>query len=53
MTNIIKHKNWYTIIEIYNNITFIVKHLIVEKIFKKTLGYNSRGNIKSTNIDLF
>lgn len=40
-------------IETYNDITFVVKLLVVEKTFKETLGYSLGDNGKSTNIDLF
>lgn len=40
-------------VKIYNNIIFIIKLLIAEKIFKKILSYSLKNNNKSINIDLF
>lgn len=40
-------------IETYNDVTFIVKFLVAEKIFEKTLDCGSIDNNKSTNTDLF
>lgn len=53
MTKIARYRNWYSMVETYNNVTFVVKFLIVEKIFKKTLGCDSKDNSKSNNINLF
>lgn len=50
---VIKHGNWYAIIEIYNNVTFVVKLLVIEKAFKKILSCGSKNNGGSINIDLF
>lgn len=40
-------------IEIYNNVTFVVKFLVAEKIFEETLDCNLKNNNKSINTDLF
>lgn len=53
MTRTTRYRNGYFIIEIYNNITFIIKVLVAKKIFKKILNYNSEDNSKSTNTNLF
>ena len=37
----------------YNNVTFVVKLLVAEKAFEKTLDCDSRDNTESTNMDLF
>lgn len=51
--SIIKHGNWHVVIEIYNNVTFVVKLLVVKYVFKKILGHDLGDNAKSTNTDLF
>lgn len=48
-----RHKNQQTVIEIYYNITFIVKLLIAEKAFAKILDHKLGNNGKNTNSDLF
>ncbi len=53
LTRATKYGNRYAMIEICNHITFVVKLLVVEKIFEKILGCDSRDNTESTNIDLF
>lgn len=40
-------------VETYNNVIFVVKFLVAEKAFDKTLGYGLEDNGKNTNIDLF
>ncbi len=40
-------------VETHNDITFVVKFLIVEKAFEKILGRTSGDNAESTNMDLF
>lgn len=50
---ITKYKNEYIIIEIYNNIIFMIKFLVTIKIFDKIPNCNLENNNKSTNIDLF
>lgn len=49
----IKHRNWYAMIEIYNDVIFVVKLLVAKKIFKKMLNYSLGDNTKTPNIDLF
>lgn len=53
VTGVTKNRNWHIIVEIYNDVTFVVKLLITKKVFKKTLGYSSRDNVKSINTDIF
>lgn len=53
MTRITKYENLYILVEIYNNVIFVVNFLIAEKVFEKTLGYDSSNNGKSTNTYLF
>lgn len=53
MASATKHRNWHVLVETYNNVTFMVKLLIAEKAFKKTLGHGSKNNMENTNIDLF
>lgn len=40
-------------VEIYNEITFIVKLLVAEKAFEKILGHGLGVNVKNTNENLF
>lgn len=51
--DITKYKNWYIMIKIYNNITFVVKFLVVKKVFKEMLNYSLEDNSKILNITLF
>lgn len=53
MTRATRHTNWHSMVETYNNVTFVIKFLIAEKIFEETLSYGSRDNGKSINTDLF
>lgn len=57
MIQIIKatnYRNWYFVIEIYNNITFIIKFLkVIKEIFEKILGYSLKDDGKSINTNLF
>lgn len=53
MTKATKYENWHVIIEKYNNVIFIVKFLIVEKVFKEILGCGLENNDKTKNMDLF
>ena len=53
VTSTIKHRNWYAIVERYNDIIFVVKLLVAEKVFEKTLGCDLGDNAESTNTDLF
>lgn len=53
MTKTTKHKNQHVIIEPYNNIALMIKLLVAEKVFQKTLGHSSKDNSKSINTDLF
>lgn len=53
MSCIIKYRNWYAIVEIYNAITFIVKFLIAKKTFEEILNHSSKSNIENTNTDIF
>lgn len=48
-----KHGNWHVVVEIYNNITFVVNYLVAKKAFEETLGCDSEDNVKNTNINLF
>lgn len=50
---ITKYKNQDIIKEIYNDIIFIVKLFIIEKIFKRTLNYDLKDNSKSIYMNLF
>lgn len=49
----IRHGNRHTVIEIYNNVTFVVKLLVAEKAFEETLGHDSGDNGKTPNTDSF
>lgn len=49
----IKHRNWHTILEMFNKITFIFKFFITENMFEKILGHDSRNNDETIYIDLF
>lgn len=53
MTRAIRHKNWHSVAETYNDVTFIVKLLVAKNSFKKILGHSSGDNGKSTNTNLF
>ncbi len=53
VTGAIKHGNWYAMVEIYNNVTFVVKLLVAKKAFEEILGRGPGNNIESTNTDLF
>lgn len=53
VTKSTKHKNWYVMIETYNNITFMINFLVVEKTFKKSSSYSSRNNSENIYINLF
>lgn len=53
MTRAIKYGNWHVVIEKYNNVTFVIKPLVVKKVFEKILGCDSKDNGQNTNIDLF
>lgn len=48
-----RYRNWHIVIKTYNDITYVIKFLVAEKIFKKTLGYGYKNNSKTINIDLF
>lgn len=39
-----KHRNWRIVVEIYNNITFIIKLLVAKKVFEEILDCGSRDN---------
>ncbi len=53
VTDTTNYGNWHVIVEIYNDITFMVKLLVAEKVFEETLACDLGNNIKSTNTDLF
>lgn len=53
MTKATKYRIEHAMIKIYNNVTFVIKLLVVEKTFEKILGHGSENNGKSTNMDLF
>ncbi len=53
MTGATKHGNWHAVVEIYNNITFVVKLLVAEKAFEETLGCGLGDNAENINTDLF
>ena len=53
MSGTTKHGNRQNVIEIYNNVIFVVKLLIDKKAFKKTLGCGSKNNGETSNKDLF
>lgn len=48
-----KHRNGHAIVEIYNNVTFVIKLLVTEKVFEETLSRGLGDNNKTPNIDLF
>lgn len=48
-----RYKNCRSVIETYNDTTFIMKLLIAKKTFEKILGCGSGNNGKSINTDLF
>ncbi len=53
VTGATKHGNRHAVVEIYNDVTFVVKLLVAEKAFEETLGCGSEDNAESTNTDLF
>ncbi len=53
VTGATKHGNRHAMVETYNDVTFVIKLLVVEKAFEETLGRISRDNAESTNTDLF
>ena len=53
MTSAIKHGNRHAMIATYNDVIFVVKLLVVEKMFEETLGCDFRDNAESTNTNLF
>lgn len=53
MTKATKYRIQHAMIKIYNNVTFVIKLLVVEKTFEKILDHGSENNGKSTNMDLF
>lgn len=53
MTGATKHGDQHIVIKTYNNVTFVFKLLVTEKMFEKTLGCGLEDNAESTNIDLF
>lgn len=53
MTGVTKHGNWYTIIKTYNDVTFLIKLLIVEKTFEEILDRGLEDNAENTDMDLF
>ena len=53
MTRATKHEIQHFMIETYNNVTFIEKFLVAEKIFKEILDCGSEDNGKNTNTNLF
>ncbi len=53
VTGITKHGNWHAMVEIYNDVTFVVKLLVAEKAFEEILDCGSEYNVESTNTDLF
>lgn len=50
---ITRHENQHIVVEIQNDIIFMVKLLIVKKTSKKILGCGLGDNGKSFNTDLF
>ena len=53
MTSATRHRNWHVIVEIYNNVIFVVKFLIAEKAFKEILSSDLGDHGKTLYIDLF
>ncbi len=53
VTSTTKHENWHVMVETYNDVIFVVKLLVTEKTFEKTLGCGLGDNAESTNTDLF
>ncbi|MCJ1346580.1 hypothetical protein MMC31_004798 [Peltigera leucophlebia] len=53
MTGATRHENRHSVVETYNDVTFVVKLLVAEKTFKETLSRGSGNNGENTNIDLF
>lgn len=53
MTKATRYGNQHAVVETYNNVTFVIKLLVVEKVFEKILGHGLRDNGKTTNMDLF
>lgn len=49
----IRYGNWHSVVEIYDNVTFVMKLLIIKKTFEKILVCSLGDNCKSTNTDLF
>ncbi len=53
VTGATKHGNRHAVVEIYNDVIFVVKLLVAEKAFEETLGHGSGDNAESTNTDIF
>lgn len=53
VTGATKYRNWYTVVDIYNNVIFVIKLLIAKKIFEEILDYSLRDNNENIYIDLF
>lgn len=53
VTKATRHRNWHIVIEIYNDVIYMVKLFIAEKAFKEILSYNLRDNGKITNTIFF
>ncbi len=53
VTGATKHGNRHVVVEIYNNVIFVVQLLLAEKAFEETLVRGSGDNAESTNMDLF
>lgn len=45
-----KYKNYYTMIEIYNNVDFLIKILVTEVVFPKTWYYSMESIAKLSNL---
>lgn len=41
-----KYRNGYVVVEIYNNVNFVIKVLVIEKVFEEILDCSSRDNAK-------
>lgn len=48
----IKDIIWHAVVEIYNNVTFVFKLLVAEKVFEETPGSGLKDIVKNTNTDL-